>query len=592
MKDASGAVLRASLRWERGGGGELRKAASPRIDTDRCINCGTCLGACPTGAVQEMQRQICRLCPDCAEGGIMFPRDMEALTRRSCSLACPLGHFPEGYLNLLARGDWEGAWRLISAVNPLPGVLGRICSRPCEEECKRGILIDRPMPIRAAKREVAEWAHRSGLARPRRYPRHIDMRVAVAGGGPAGLTAACDLASLGYRVTVFEKGPAPGGMLRLAVPSFRLPDEVWEREYSLALGEGIEVVYGAAVGSSPTLDELFTGGYRAVILAMGAPAGKKLPIPGSDFQGVYDALTFMGAVKQGRPVRVGERVVVIGGGSVATDVARTAMRKGAAEATLVCIEDECSMPALSWELEEARREGVKVAAAHAPLRILSSWMQAEAVELTGVACVRCDDLGRVYPELEEGRGMTLPADTVIFAVGQGVDAAALRRMGLELDGAGRPKTTGPGGATSRNGVFAAGDLLGGQGSVVEAMASGRRAAAAADAFLQGKEWAPEERQVGSAPLEEKIFPVRLEKLEPLRLPSLSPDEALSSFREVDLSPGMEEVEADARRCMRCGYVEVDHRLCIGCGTCRDLCPAGDVIVMGPPQGLEPAGGEG
>ncbi len=590
MSDASAVPLRAFLRWEAGEGGELRKAASPRVDTDKCLNCGTCLRACPTGAIGELQRQICRLCPDCAEGKIMFPRDMEALTARSCSLACPLGHYPEGYLNLLARGDWEGAWRVISAVNPLPATLGRICSRPCEEECKRGILIDRALPIRAAKREVAEWAYRSGLARPRVYRRNIDMKVAVAGSGPAGLTAACDLASLGYRVTLFEKAPALGGMLRLAVPSFRLPEEVWRREYELALGEGVETVFGAAVGSSPTLEELRRDGYRAVVLATGAPLGKKLPIPGRDFLGVYDALAFMGAVKQGRPIRVGERVVVIGGGSVATDVARTALRVGAREACLVCIEDECSMPALSWELEEARREGVKVVAAHAPLRVLSRWMQAEGVELAGVSCVRRDELGRMCPELEEGSGMTLPADTVIFAVGQGVDGLTLRRIGLELDGAGMPIIDEESGAASLPGIFAAGDLIGGQGSVVEAMASGRRAALAADAFLQGKTREEKKRMVRGAPLEEKIFPVRLEKLEPLRLPHLTPEEALSSFRQVDLPVEAGALMTDARRCMRCGYIEVNHDLCVGCGTCRDVCPAGDVIVMGPPRLSEEPGG--
>ena len=417
---------------------KISKGASPRVDTDKCLNCGTCLRACPTGAIREAQRQICRLCPDCAEGEIMFPRGMEELTTRSCSLACPLGHYPEGYLNLLARGDWQGAWEVISAVNPLPGVLGRICGRPCEEECKRGILIDRPLPIRAAKREVAEWARREGMDRPKAYRRNIDMRVAVAGAGPAGLTAASDLASLGYRVTVFEKGPEPGGMVRQAVPSFRLPDEVWEREFAAALGDGIEVVYGAAVGASPTLEELEKDGYKAVVLATGAPRGKLLPLPGRDFKGVYDALTFMSAVKQGRPVEVGEKVVVIGGGSVATDVARTALRKGAREATMVCIEQECDLPALSWEVEEALREGVKLVAGYAPQRITSAWMQAEAVELACVSDICCDAFGRLTPEIDPSDTRTLPADTVIFAVGQAVDTALLGRMGLKLERSGRP----------------------------------------------------------------------------------------------------------------------------------------------------------
>ncbi len=582
MREKSGGMLEASLQWGEGTRHTIRKYASPHIDSYRCINCGNCLRACPTGAVREAQRQICRLCPDCAEGEMMFPRDMEALTARSCSLACPIGHFPEGYLNLIARGDWEGAWDLISAVNPLPGVLGRICARPCEEECKRGVLIDRPMPIRAAKRAVADWAWDNGMAKGRKYHRNLDLRVAVAGCGPAGLTAAADLASLGYRVTVFERSPRPGGMVRVAVPSFRLPDQVWEREFSLALGEGIEFAHGVAVGVSPTLEELFGDGFRAVILAFGAPRGMKLPIPGNDYQGVHDALSFMAAVKQGRSPEVGENAVIIGGGSVATDAARTALRKGARRVSMVCIERECDMPAFSWEIEEARREGVDVVAGYAPVRITSSWMHAEKVELARVSAIRCDECGRLTPELAGEKSVVLEADTVIFAVGQAVEAELLARMGLERDGAGRPAVDPASGATSRPGVFAAGDLLGGRGSVVEAMASGRRAARAVDAYLQGKALHTEERGVVGAPLEEKIFPVRLEKLEPMRLPHLGLEAALASFAEVELPPDAEELETDARRCMRCGYVEVEHELCIGCGACREACPAGDVITMGSP----------
>ncbi|MEW6553112.1 MAG: FAD-dependent oxidoreductase [Actinomycetota bacterium] len=582
MKDPLKETCDPMLRWDNGVERRLHKSASPRVDTDRCINCGTCIAACPTGAIREMQRQICRLCPDCARGPVMFPGDMVAMTARSCAAACPLGHFPEGYVNLVAKGDWEGAWRLVSGLNPLPGVLGRICSRPCEEECKRGGLIDRPLPIRALKREVAAWAEANGLATGRTYHRNIDMRVAVAGAGPAGLVAAVDLASLGYRVSVFEAGTAPGGLLRLAVPSFRLPDTVWQGEFARALGEGIEVSYGASVGVSPTLQELFADGFKAVVLATGARYGRKLNIPGQDFQGVFTALDFMGAVKSGQPVEAGERVVVIGGGSVATDVARTALRKGAREVNMVCIEQECELPAFAWEIDEARREGVQLIAGYAPVRITSAWMKAEALELARVEKIACDAAGRPCPEIDRAQGLTLEADTVIFAVGQAVDTALLERMGLGVDASGMPSIVAESGATTLPGVYAAGDLVALQGSVVEAMASGRRAARAVDAYLGGRETGAARGGPGPAPLREKIFPVRLEKAEPLELPHLNVAEALSSFREVDLPPSREELEEDARRCMRCGYIEVDHALCLGCGTCRDVCPAGDVLTMGGP----------
>jgi NADPH-dependent glutamate synthase beta subunit-like oxidoreductase/Pyruvate/2-oxoacid:ferredoxin oxidoreductase delta subunit len=568
------------LRWDGGEERGLRKHSSPRVDSDRCVNCGSCLGACPTGAIRELQRQICRLCPDCAQSPAMFPTGMVELTSRACAAACPLGHFPEGYVNLVARGDWGGAWKLISGINPLPGVLGRICSRPCEEECKRGSLIDRPLPIRALKREIAAWAETNGLAENRIYHRNIDKRVAVAGAGPAGLTAAVDLASLGYRVTIFEAGPAPGGMLRLAVPAFRLPDEIWQGEFSRALGEGIEVHYGASVGTSPTLQGLFADGFKAVVLAVGARHGRKLDIPGKGFQGVYTAIDFMGAVKSGLPLEVGERVVVVGGGSVATDVARTALRKGAREVRMVCIEQECELPAFAWEVEEARREGVQLITGYAPVRVASTWMKAEALELAYVERICCDAAGRPYPEVDTRQGLTLPADTVIFAVGQTVDSSQFARMGLRLDGAGVPQVEPETGAMTIRGVYAAGDMVTGQGSVVEAMASGRRAARAVDVFLCGRAQEEAERKPDAAPLHEKIFPVRLEKAEPLDLPRLDTREALSSFREVDLPIAREELEADARRCMRCGYVEVDHLLCLGCGTCRGVCPAGDVLTMG------------
>jgi thioredoxin reductase/NAD-dependent dihydropyrimidine dehydrogenase PreA subunit len=320
----------------------------------------------------------------------------------------------------------------------------------------------------------------------------------------------------------------------------------------------------------------------AVVLAIGARHGKKLNIPGSDFQGVYSALDFMGAVKSGRPLQVGEKVAVIGGGSVATDVARTALRKGALEVHMVCIEQECELPALAWEMEEARREGIGVIAGYAPISIKSSWMKAEALQLARVERIGCDTAGKLTPEIDRGQATTISVDTVIFAVGQAVDTSFLSRMGLKLTPLDTLQFDPCSAATSISGVFAAGDLVNAQGSLVDAMASGRRAARAVDAYLCGRSYSRDDRKPREAALSEKIFPVRLEKADPLRLPQLEIRDALSSWREVDLSPGRKELGEDARRCMRCGYVEVDHGLCLGCGICREACPAGDVLTMGEP----------
>jgi NADPH-dependent glutamate synthase beta subunit-like oxidoreductase/NAD-dependent dihydropyrimidine dehydrogenase PreA subunit len=587
MKKVSGETVSTFIRFRGREEKELRKWASPYVRSEACINCGVCLGECPTGAIAEHQRQVCRLCPDCAQGPVMFPRDMEALTARSCSLSCPLGHFPEGYINMVARGDWEGAWRLISDVNPLPATLGRICQRPCEEECKRGMLVDEPLPIREIKRLVSDWAWEAGLAAAKRYTRHLDMRVAVAGAGPAGVTAASELAAMGYRVTLLEAAGHPGGMLREALPRFRLPDRVWEREIGLLLENGIDLVCGVRVGKNPTLEDLFKEGFRAVVLAVGGGKGKKPPLPGSDYAGVYDGISFMSAVKAGLPVETGERAVVVGGGSVATDAARTMIRLGWREVTMVCPESEDETPALSWEMEEALREGVKVLHRRCPSRILSSWMRVEGVELLAVTDCTADERGRVKITTSARDRSTLPADTVVLAVGQDGAPDLFRDMGLELGDDGCPKADPVTGATSRSGVFAAGDVLGGRGSVVRAVAEGKRAARGVDAFLQGKILQATERRIKAAPLDEKIFPVRLEKARPLDL-STDGEAAVGGVgapsREL-----LRRAETEARRCMRCGYVDVDHDLCLGCGICSRRCPVGDVITMGAPL---PGGGEG
>ncbi len=562
----------------------LKKNVSPVMRTDRCVNCGTCLKACPTGAMFELQRQICRLCPDCAESPIMFPRDMEALTAESCALSCPIGHYPEGYVNLVAAGEFEKAWELITAVNPLPGVLGRICSRPCEDACKRGKLIDAPLPIRAMKRLVSDMAHSQGWVRKGRYPRTYDECVAVIGAGPAGIAAAHYLAGAGYEVVVHDASPDLGGMLTKTVPSFRLPSDIIRRDFEALLERGITFRPNVEVGRNPSIAGLLGAEFDAVLVATGAPKGVKLGLPGADFMGVFTAVDFMTSVKAGYPVRTGAKALVIGGGSVATDVARTLLRLGVGDVSLACVEGECEMPAFSWELEEAQDEGVRFINSAAPVAIGGDWQKVQWVELDPVTRFACTEEG-IRCDTDSARRFRVEADTVVFAVGQRLDTGVFEHTpGIEINAKGRVVFNPDTQMTTLAGVFVAGDVVEAKGSVVQAVASARRAAFAIDAYLRGRpvlEKIPD--PVRGAPLAEKIFPVRLEKLAVAGLPTMAPEYAVGCFDEVEAAMDPGEAREDARRCMKCGYVDVRHELCIGCGTCARVCPRGDVIRLESPR---------
>lgn len=561
---------------------ELTKRTSPYVRNDFCINCGTCISVCPTQAISEVQRQICRLCPDCADSDVMFPRDMEELTKESCAYACPVGHYPEGYVNMLAKGNIESAWSMINAVNPMPSILGRICSRPCEEACKRGKLIDSPIPIRAFKRLISDIAHERGWEKREKYPRKYDERIAVIGAGPAGMAAAHYLSSMGYEVTVLDNCSEPGGMLRKAVPEFRLPEEIINRDLELILERGVRFIPNVEVGKNPSLENLLREDFDAVIIAIGASNGAKLQIPGSDFMNVHTAVDFLTSVKAGYPLEIGERLAVIGGGSVATDTARTALRLGAKEAHILCIESKCEMPAYSWEVEEAESEGVSFINSSSPILIGGKWQKAEWLECETVKSFSIGESGISCETCSESRSK-MDFDSVVFAVGQISDISTfIENSKLEHDGKNFLSFDKDSKMTNIRGVFLAGDIESQKGSVVEALSSARKAADSIDAYLRGKIKTQNEQAPKGAPLKEKVFPVMLEKLKAANRPLLEPEEALKGFMEVEQSYKTDIAAEDALRCVKCGYVEVDHDKCIGCGACSSVCPSGDVIRMEKP----------
>lgn len=555
------------IRFEDGREVIRERQAVASIDSKECVNCGTCRRVCPTEAVQEYQREICRLCPDCADGPMLFPYDAaDYFTQHSCSIACPLGTVPEGYVSLIAEERFAEAYDLICELNPLPQVCGRICHHPCEQECKRGLLIDEPIAIRSLKRFVTE------NATPKRdkFVQRYDTKVAVVGAGPAGITAAFDLAKKGYRVVVFEAGPEPGGMMRKGVPDFRLDKDTLRSEIRQLEEAGIKIMYNTIVGKNPSIDDLLEDGFAAVLIAVGASKGIILPIDGIGAEQVYDALSFMERVNAGTPVEIGKKAVVIGAGSVAIDTARTLLRVGAEEATCVCIESEEMIPAPISEVMDAKDEGVKFVTDAAPTEISAEWVTVEEVEFTKVKNVDVDEYGRLMPVTVEGSEFTLEADTVVFAVGQRPDVSILaKESGLQLDGASRIIYDEATLMTSKDRVFVAGDVVAARGSVIEAMASGRKAALAIDNLITGRELEEREHRLGLAETREKILPAQLEKLSSQPIPKLRHRD---TNEEVELAFTAKEAVLEAKRCMKCGFERVDDTKCIGCGVCVELCP--------------------
>ncbi len=463
-----------------------------------------------------------------------------------CQAACPLDIRVREKIARMKEGDMAGALAVLLERCPFPGILGRICHHPCETACTRN-RVDEPIAIAALKRYVIDldpeaiFAVEPGPQRPE--------RVAVVGGGPAGLMCACELRKMGYQVTIFEAANALGGALRLYLPAYRLPREVLDRETSLVENLGAEVRLNTRVGRDITFEELRRQ-FQAVLVAAGAHRSLRLHAPGEELTGVVDALSFLKAANQGEPLAVGRQVAVLGGGNVAVDAARQARRLGAGKVSLICLETLDEMPALAQEVREAQIEGIELKHRWGVKSILGEEGRVTGLELKAAMRV-FDDAGRFAPAYDESRLSTFPADTLIIAVGQAADADFLASA-LPSPAAG-PLTVDPETlATSIPGVFAGGDLTTGPKSAVEAFAAGRRAAFAIDAYLRKK------------PLPADLPPYRsrtthlivnLEGVQPAvraAMPDLPVADRLAQpAAEVELGLSQEAAHAEAGRCLTC-----------------------------------------
>ena len=482
----------------------------------------------------------------------------DALMISPCQHTCPVGINVPEYVAHIAAGEYERAVDTIRERNPFPSICGRICSHPCELRCRRGEL-DEPVAIRSLKRFAADWYFDHPGEEPQPFPKTHTQRTAVVGAGPTGLSCAYFLAKTGYPVTVFEALPVGGGMLSVALPEFRLPSEVIEREIDYIAKKGVEIRYNTPINTNFTVEHLKRQGYQAVFIAAGAQRSQRIGIPGEleDLSGFYYGLKFLRDVRLGRAIKTGRRVAVLGGGNVALDAARSALRLGAEEVDIYYRRTRQEMPVTEVEYDEAAAEGVRMNFLSSPTRIVNrNW------EIAGLQCIRMelgeiDDSGRRRPVPVSGSEFFAEADTVIAAVGQAPDLSflppdsALERTRWET-----LVVNGNNMATNVPGVFAGGDFVTGPGMVIEAIAAGRRAAIAMDKFLKGdtsrvdmyelkRPIAAEEESAGDDT--EEAWDEMPRALSPV-LPVMQRGR---SFAEIELAFSEEIARREAKRCLRC-----------------------------------------
>ncbi|WP_167956198.1 FAD-dependent oxidoreductase [Anaerosporobacter faecicola] len=573
-----------------------RSAYVAKVDKKNCVACGKCVEFCPAGAVKLGQKlcdkEGCELeypkmpLPSQQKWGEHMWSHTYRDTNRincydtgtaPCKTACPAHIAIQGYLQLAKEGRYEDALALIKKDNPLPAICGRICNRRCEDACTRG-SIDEAIAIDEVKRFIAE----RDLHQETRYiPKavvpslngHFDEKIAIIGGGPAGLSCAYFLAEKGYKPTIFEKNEKPGGMLMYGIPSYKLEKDVIAAEIEVIQAMGVEIKCGVEVGKDITIDELRAQGYKGFYVAIGCQAGRKPGIPGQDAEGAYTAVEFLREAGAKESFALGGDVVVIGGGNVAIDAARISSRCGEGKVSMFCLENREQMPASKEEIEETLEEKIEINNSWGPKEVLTE--DGKVVGVVFKKCIRVfNEEGRFAPTYDENDTITVPCKSVIFSVGQAID------WGHLLDGSHvelRPN----GGAiankltyqTAEPDIFVGGDVYTGPKFAIDAIAAGREGAISLHRYVHehctltiGRnrrdfiELDKENVSFGEYDTKRRQSPAKPDA-----------EKQAKTFRDLSTTFTEEQVKAETSRCLGCGASVVDPNKCIGCGICTTKC---------------------
>ncbi len=573
-----------------------RSAYVAHVKTENCVACGRCVEYCPAGAV-KLGQKLCKkdgsevsypkqpLPSQVKWGPHMWTEDYRDKNRINCydtgtapcKTACPAHIAVQGYLKMAAQGRYQDALALIKKENPFPAVCGHVCNRRCEDACTRG-TIDEAIAIDEVKRFIAEQDLK---AETRYVPGKVvpslkgefTEKIAIIGGGPAGLSCAFYLAEKGYHPTVFEKNQKAGGMLVYGIPSFKLEKDVVQAEIDIIEELGVEIKTGIEVGKDITLDELRAQGYQAFYIAIGCQGGRSANIPGEDAAGVMSAVDFLRTVGEDEAYQVNGRTVVIGGGNVAIDVARTSSRCGSKKVSMYCLESRDIMPASKEEIAEAEEEGVDICCGWGPKEILN-----ENGKVKGVVFKKCisvnDADGKFHPQYDEGDTVTVECENVFLSIGQSIVwKDLLKGSKVEFGRGGAAAADSLTYQTAEPDIFVGGDVYTGPKFAIDAIAAGKEGAVSIHRFVQphtSMTVGRNRRQF--VELDKEDIKVEMYDNSSRQIPGVEESaNRKKSFRDLSKTFTEEQVKKETARCLSCGASVVDENRCIGCGVCTTKC---------------------